>query len=68
MRSRQPEESLQFHAWQDHQDIKILSGDGTVRYYLERPLAAGRLSAQWDYRFLLGRPDAEHLLLTIRKE
>ena len=49
-----PQGALTYHAWVADQDTKVLSSDGSCAFYLERPLKAGRLEADWNYRLQLG--------------
>ena len=49
-----PQGALTYHAWVADQDTKVLSSDGTGAFYLERPLKAGRLEADWNYKLQLG--------------
>lgn len=60
-----------YHAWQAHQDTEIQNMEGHCLYYLERPVTAGRLSSNWDYKLLLGGPETiadQQILMRITKE
>ena len=53
-RQLRPQGALTYHAWVAEQDTKVLSSDGTCAFFLDRPLKAGRLDADWNYKLQLG--------------
>lgn len=68
---RRPGYGATYHAWRMDQDTKIETPDGSCAFYLERPLTAGRLDAEWNYKIQLGNkvdgPTGIDLM-TIRRE
>ena len=70
-RLNRPKHGASYHAWRVHQDTKIQSPDGSCMFYLERPLTAGRLDSEWNYKLQLGNKDdgpAGINIMTIRQE
>ncbi len=68
---QRPKHGASYHAWRVHQDTKIQSPDGSCMFYLERPVTAGRLDAEWNYKLQLGNKDdgpAGIIIMTIRRE
>jgi len=57
-----------YHAWRSDQDTEIHTPDGSCVFYLERPLTAGRLDAEWNYRLQLGNKDDAPHIMTIRRQ
>jgi len=57
-----------YHAWRSDQDTEIQTPDGSCIFYLERPVTAGRLDAEWNYRLQLGNKDDVPHITTIRRQ
>ena len=57
-----------YHAWRANQDTERRNVDGSCMFYLERPVTAGRLDAEWNYKLQLGnKSDAPHIM-TLRRQ